>query len=155
MKRLLPVLFLAVSMSLGAKSLPDESKDRAEILLREIFAFSPGGVVEINDSFGDVKVEGWDQNDIEVTTIRASRREYLAREQARAIAELNKIVITPAKVSESRFVISTEFPSRSLFSRPLRGKTNLELEYRIKVPRESNLVIRHDIGETLGPFVGN
>ncbi|MBI1792251.1 MAG: hypothetical protein HYR60_32410 [Acidobacteria bacterium] len=146
MKRYLFILLAAAAL-LGANGVPDAAKDKAEITLREIFAFAPGGVIEINDSFGDLHVEGWDQADVEITTIRATRKEYLARDHAKAMQELERVVITPAKPSDDRFVITTEFPGRNLFTRPLRGKTNLEVEYRIKVPRHSNLSIKHDIGE--------
>jgi len=122
-------------------------KDKAEITEREQFAFAPGGVVEIVDSFGELRVEGWDRPDVEVLTIRASRKRYEPDELDKGLGELERIVITPLKTSETRFVITTEFPSRNLFSRPLRGKTNVELEYHIKVPRQSSLYIKHDIGE--------
>lgn len=44
-------------------------------------------------------------------------------------------------------MVSTVFPPRNLFTRPLRGKSNLQLELHIKAPRQSKLVIHHDVGE--------
>ena len=41
----------------------------------------------------------------------------------------------------------TSFPPRNIFTRPLRGKTNAELVYRIRVPRQTHLVLHHPIGD--------
>jgi predicted membrane protein len=46
----------------------------------------------------------------------------------------------------SLLVINTTYPSWTP-ARMFRGKTNLNLDYLIKVPRQSSLLIKHGIGE--------
>ncbi|MGH9661130.1 MAG: hypothetical protein ACRD96_21460, partial [Bryobacteraceae bacterium] len=120
-------------------------KDPVEASTREQFAFAPGGVVAIVDSFGVLSIEGWDRPDVEVWVTKKTRKEYT--DPGKGVEELDRVVVTPVKESDARFVVTTEFPSRNLFTRPLRGKTNVELEYKIRVPRYSSLHIKHDIGE--------
>jgi len=50
------------------------------------------------------------------------------------------------KESDGKLLVTTRFPSRNLFTRPFRGKTNLKLVYKIKAPRRSVLDIDHDRG---------
>src|SRR4029077_12003945 len=54
---------------------------------------------------------------------------------------------------DRELAITTEFPSRK-FLTPLRGKTDVVLDYRIKVPRDSGLSIRHDAGDVVIYGVG-
>src|SRR5579864_1297298 len=111
------------------------------------FDFAPGGVITLDDSSGEVVVKGWDRPEVEITTVRATQKHYPPERQAAARTELERIRITASKRGDHELVISTIFPSRSLFKRPLRGKSNLQLEYHIQAPQQSKLVIHHDEGE--------
>lgn len=127
-----------------------------EITTREIFAFPAGGVIEIKDSFGEIEIEGWDQPDVEVTAVRTTRKKYAPAEREKALAELERIVVSPQKTNDDRFLITTEFPSRHLLKRPFGGRSNVSLLYKIKVPLKSNLVIKHEVGEvTVKRVAGN
>ena len=108
--------------------------------------FSSGGVIEIQDSFGQVKVEGWDLPEVELTVVKSSQKEYTPTEMAAAIADLDRILIGTERPSDDHLIITTSFPTRKL-PRPLRGKSNVQLEYRIRAPRQTRLVIRHDVGD--------
>lgn len=119
-----------------------------EITTREIFAFPAGGMIEIKDSFGEIEIEGWDQPDVEVTAVRTTRKKYAPEEREKALAELEKILVSPQKTEDQRFLITTEFPARPLLKRTF-GRPNIRLIYRIRVPSRSNLLIKHDVGEVV------
>jgi hypothetical protein len=136
----LPVV-LAFSLC-AEESRETEKRKKAEITTREIFAFPSGGTLILNQSFGEVYVEGWDQTDIELTTIRSSKKAYKEAEIARAYEELERIAINPVK-EKDRFTISTEV-ERNRFG---RGPGNVQVVYRIKVPFHCNLQIHHEIGQ--------
>lgn len=121
-------------------------KEVAETVSTQSFRYDPGGVIQLKDSFGEVYVEGWDQPSVEITVIKGSRKKYSPQDQARALEKLDRIKVTVMKESDNRLVVSTKFPSRSLFARPFRGKTNLKLLYKIKAPRRSVLDIDHSMG---------
>jgi len=120
-------------------------KQKVEVTTTQRVAFAPDGMIQIKDSYGEVRIEGWDQPDVELTVTKATQKEYAPRDQARERAKLEKIKVTATQGDDGSLLISTMFLSRHPL-RPLQGKTNLNLTYRIKVPRQSHLSIKHDVG---------
>lgn len=108
--------------------------------------FAPGGTIRLNGSMGQLDVEGWDRPEVEITVAKSTYRSGTPKDRDEATQELNLIRVVAERKSAGELVISTSYPSRKL-TRPLRGKTDLNLEYHIKVPRDSHLVIRHDSGD--------
>jgi len=102
----------------------------------QTLSFEPAGVIQLEQSFGDVEIEGWDRPEVEITTIRP----------AEAGKDLDSIAITAIKQGEDHLKITTEFPARNL-KRPLGGKTNADLKYVIKAPAQAKIVVHHDIGQ--------
>jgi predicted membrane protein len=99
------------------------------------------------DSFGSVKVEGWDKEEVELTVTKRTQKKYEPKDIAKATKDLERFNVTMETVGEtSMLVINTTYPSWTP-ARMLRGKTNLNLDYLIKVPRQSTLFIKHGIGE--------
>jgi hypothetical protein len=123
------------------------AKQRAEVTTTERVEFGSRGTIQIVDSFGEVNVEGWDKPEVEMTVTKKTQKQYEPKNLAKGLKELDRIKVEMAQVSESSLlVIKTTFPSRTP-TRLMRGKTNVNLEYKIKVPRGSSLMIKHDIGE--------
>lgn len=143
MRRLLSVTSITLMLSLvGWARISDRQK--AEIVDNEQMIFSSGGVIEVYDSVGDVTVEGWDRPEVELVITRASHRTYTETELPAAVNELEHIVVTTQRPTEDRLVITTVVPGRagSVHVRP-----NADISYHIRAPRQTRLVIKHDIGE--------
>lgn len=132
-------VLLATTDSIGVK-------DRARVVDTEQMVFASGGTLELQDSFGRVSVEGWDRSEVELTVIKTTHKTYSGGEMARAIAELDRVLVGTERPSENHLIISTVFPDRSI-GRLLRGKSNVQLEYHIRAPLRIRLIIRHDMGE--------
>ena len=138
MQRLL-ILLVATAAVAGARTTPPGAKaGGCEVeapaietsTTRELFAFPAGGTIEVTDSVGDVYVEGWDRSDVEVAVIKTMHA-----------GDAERVDVTPLRAGAGRFLIATHLPE-SL-------RTALEagaVTYRIKVPRVSHLLIRHDKG---------
>ena len=122
------------------------SKEKATLSSTQTLSFEPAGVIQLEQSFGDVEIEGWDRPEVEITTIRSTQKTYTEEERAEAEKDLDQIAITAIKQGEDHLKITTEFPSRNA-KRPLRGKTNADLKYVIKAPAHAKLVVHHDIGQ--------
>ena len=122
------------------------SKEKAMLSSTQTLSFEPAGVIQLEQSFGDVEIEGWDRPEVEITTIRASQKTYREEERAEAEKDLDGIAITAIKLGEDHLKITTEFPARNL-KRPLRGKGNADLKYVIHAPAQAKLVIHHDMGQ--------
>ena len=125
---------------------PMGMKQKAQVVDTEQMVFSSGGTIELQDSCGQVSIEGWDRAEVELTVIKTTQRKYSDLEMPHAMAELDRILIGTERPSDNHLVITTTLPDRNL-TRPLRGKSNVDLEYHIRAPRQSRLIIKHDIGE--------
>ena len=144
--RLLFPLALASLCALPA-SPSSNTREKARIETTERFTLAANAVLRLKDSFGEVYIEGWDQPEVEVRLSKATAQQHGPEELDEALRHLDSIKITTAKTAENELTITTRFPSRNLFLRPLRAKSNLELIYRIKAPRELSLKIEHEVGE--------
>jgi putative adhesin len=120
-------------------------KREAEVTTTQSLEFGARGTVQIVDSFGSVKVEGWDKEEVEMTVTKRTQKKYEPKDIGKATKGLERFKVTMEAVGEtSLLVINTTYPSWTPF---FRGKTNLKLDYLIKVPRQSTLLIKHGIGE--------
>ena len=136
--------YLALSLPARAQTI---DKREAEITTTQMLEFGARGTIQIVDSFGSVKVEGWDKEEVELTVTKRTQKKYEPKNLAKAAKGLERFKVTMEPVSEtSMMVISTAYPSWTP-ARMFRGKTNLNLNYLIKVPRQSTLLIKHGIGE--------
>ncbi len=108
-----------------------------------------GGVVRLKNSTGELRIEGWDQPGVEVTTIKSTKLAYPA---AGADREHASHMLDEVKVSVTRdgndVVIGTVYPRhRRFLPRPSVGDRDFNLEYLVRVPRNTNLIVDHDAGE--------
>ena len=135
---------LAFSLPVKAQTV---TKREAEIKTTQTLEFGAKGTIQIVDSFGSVKVEGWDKEEVELAVTKRTQKKYEPKDLAKAAKGLERFKVTMEPVGEtSMMVINTAYPSWTP-ARMFRGKTNLNLNYLIKVPRQSALLIKHGIGE--------
>src|SRR5262245_49232860 len=141
---LLFVCCLALGLPAQAQTV---DKREAEITTTQSLEFGAKGAIQIVDSFGTVKVEGWDKDEVELTVTKRTQNKYEPKDLAKAMKGLERFKVTMEPIGEtSMMVINTVYPSWTP-ARMFRGKTNLNLNYLIKVPRQSALMIKHGIGE--------
>ena len=127
----------------------DEFKTRAQVTKTERVDFPPGGVLRLNNSIGELTIEGWDRPEVEITTIKSTKAAYGAQERENATRELNQVQVKTERRGD-QVVVTTEFPRYAVFPPPLpwhSGHANFDLEYRINAPRDARLVVDHDAGE--------
>jgi hypothetical protein len=140
----LPVLG-AAQPSLGEISI----QRPAQVAHTERVNFAPGGTIRLNDSFGDLYIEGWDQPAVEMTLIK-EMQDY--RTPKNASEQLERVRFTTEHPSGNELTISTAIPSHSFFRHPFGDKGDLTVRYELHVPRDSRLRIHHGGGNIL---VGN
>jgi len=115
--------------------------DRARVEVRktEQIEFQADGTVVFKNSIGELRVDAWDQPNVEITTIKSTKAGYDPAQHDRAARELDKVRVS-AERRGGELTITTDFP-RGLFG------TNFDLEYDIKVPRKTRLKVDHRGGE--------
>jgi len=117
----------------------------AQVTKTEHFDFPPGGVLRLNNSVGEVTIQGSDRTDLEITTVK-SRHTYASEETQ--TAGLDDITVTTQRLG-NELVVTTEFPRYAVFPPPVpfKGAKHFNLEYRINVPRTASIVVDHNTGE--------
>ncbi len=109
--------------------------------------FAPGGLIRLDNSYGDVTVEGWDRPEVEVTVIKSMPFDYAPKHPELAAQHLELVgVAVEARRSDTELAIGTNLPPRKRrYAGILPGKTTggVMLEYLIHVPYDSRLAIRH------------
>jgi hypothetical protein len=137
MTRKLAILFFALS-TLGV-ILPLFAEDTRQAVdsKTERVDFAPGGLIRCDGSFGSLNIEGWDRSEVEIAVTKTTEKYYRARELQEAAKLLEGVHISTERRSDTELTISTS-----------KGKGVL-LDYEIRVPRDSRLVIRHGVGQVL------
>ncbi len=127
----------------------DQSPQKIEVSKTEKIDFKSGGVLRLTNSIGNLTIEGWDQPQVEITSVKSTKKAFSAAESAKGSAELDKVHITAERKGDE-VVIAEDFPRHRPFppSNPWGAGTNFDLDTRIRAPRDTKLVIAgHDVGE--------
>ena len=132
--------------SLRAATKDDEPRQKAVATSTEHFDLPPGVALHLANSIGQLNVEGWDEPGVEITTIKSSKNELDSQARDRALQELDIVRITGDRHGDE-LVIQSDYPKYPRLERPFIGMTNFDLEYRVKVPRNTRLIVDHDIGQ--------
>jgi hypothetical protein len=122
-------------------------KQSFEVTKTERVPFAPGGTIRLNNSYGYLTVEGWDEPEVEITVIKSTDRFYEPSQQERAEQPFAQVRVAAERRSDKELVISTILPGRNRFLPRLQNaKRGVTVEYRMHVPRDSRLVVHHDNG---------
>src|SRR5580700_4386336 len=111
----------------------------------EHFNFAPGGTIRMKDSFGSLTVEGWDQPGVELTVDKSL--DFNSEPGQKATQHLDGVHVAAERGSGTELIISTSRPASRSFAHPLREGSDVTLEYHIRAPRSSHLVINHAGGD--------
>jgi hypothetical protein len=140
--RNLPAIAIVLALPLRAD---DRSKESLSSTHTERFSVSAAGAIRLENSFGEVDLDGWDRPEVEVTVVRSNEHLYDAKARAEAQRRLDSVQVT-AKQDGNDVVISTTYPPRNGFLHPLGRRSDIAISYRIKAPRATKLIVDHNRG---------
>src|ERR1035438_7780223 len=107
----------------------------------EHFDLGPGGTIRVKDSFGSLAVEAWDQPGVELTVVKSL--DFNSEPAQKATQHLDAVHVAAERGAGTELIISTGRPATRSFAHPLRASSAVTLEYRIRAPRSSHLIIDH------------
>ena len=143
--------FLVVPLSLLGIVFPSFAqeivKQSGDATTTERMNFAPGGTIRVEHSYGDLRVEGWNRPEVEITVTKSLLR--FGQLQAQDSRRLDDIHMSAERKSPTELAISTTLASRhGDWAPPLPRTTTggVKAEYEIHVPRDSKLVIHHGTG---------
>lgn len=125
---------------------PPQQPDKVSVSNTERSDFPSGGTLYLKNSIGELTIEGWDEPGLEITTIKASKTGVEGQEREKAVKLLDQVKIATERKG-SDVTVSTTFPQHPRLVRLFEGRTDFDLEYRIKVPRNAKVTVEHTMGE--------
>jgi hypothetical protein len=162
--------FAAVFWSLSALALaqppsaqapgPKGPRQPFAVTTTERTPFQPGGLIRVQNSYGYLSVDGWDEPEVQVTVTKSTDRDYEPCLREKADRLFDEVRVTAQLRSEKELTISTALPHRitPISSRlpsgqvilatpvPPNNKRRVTVEYHVLVPRDSNLIVHQDNG---------
>jgi hypothetical protein len=140
--RQLLVIAIALACPLFAD---DRTKDTLSASHTDRFNVSGSGTIHLENSFGEVDIDGWDRPEVELTVARSTERLFDAKHRAEGQQRLDAVQVT-SKHDGNDVVVSTAYPARNGFLYPLSRRSDIEITYSIKAPRASKLIIDQNRG---------
>jgi Putative adhesin len=116
------------------------AKKQVTVITTEHIPFANGVSVHLKDTFGEISIEGWERDEVEIQLTRGTQRDYELAAQTKERRRLEKIKIVATKDGAGGLLIETK-------NLPFIMKNNLTLEYKIKVPQIIFLKVKHSVGE--------
>jgi hypothetical protein len=139
---LLPLIAMVLAAPARAADAPTEP---VEVTSTQRVALAPGGTVHIDETWGELSIEGWDEPAVEVVTTRRTAKPQPAGKVETARAGLERFGARVEATATDRVSIVGLSPSGSV-TRPFGGKSGVKLSYVIHVPRNSRLELDNGIG---------
>lgn len=137
-------LSLAMLLVVAAPALMP--KGNTSLTTTQVTTLDPGGRIDVIGCAGNLHVIGWDEPRVEVVVKRTLRPGKNAAAVARAEAELKAMKVNFEETEPGHLVIEpTDGAARELLRLIERGKVELSVE--IRVPRDSDLLVQHDMGD--------
>lgn len=132
---------------IAALALPVLAADGSpvEVVTTQRVALAAAGTVSIDETWGEVTIEGWDRPAVELVMTRRSAKDYSADDAAEMRARLERFTARLEASAPDKVTILGLSPSGSV-TRPFGGKSAVKLSYAIRVPRGSRLAIDNGAG---------
>ena len=141
---------VTIVVALAAPAFGDTgSKKAADFTKTERAPFAAGGTIRIDHSYGELSVEGWDRAEVELTVTKIPNDFYDTDEPGHAEKQANNVSVAFQRKSNTEIDVSTEVAHFNRWTHPFGPKGHVAMEYRLRVPRHSNLVIHHGNGEVM------
>jgi len=144
--RLLPVvLFLGALAHAADSSAAGPIAQKVQVSHTDRFTLPSGGTLRLEHSFGELGIEGWDRQEVEITTVKSTNDFYAPADRAKAAAGLEKVHIT-SELRGKDVVVTTASPRHGIPGSPW-NEPPIDLEYRIKAPIGASIAVDHGTGE--------
>src|ERR1700735_4084182 len=106
----------------------DEARQKVQVSKTEKMDFPANGTLRLQNSTGELTIEGWDQPGVEITTTKSGKTAYTAPDRGQAARDLDRVQIS-TKRNGDEVVVTTDFPHHRAFPyvTPLQTVTNFDL----------------------------
>ena len=137
-----PALAMAIAAPATAA---DEPGEPVAVTSTQRVALAAGGTVHIDETWGELSIEGWDEPAVEVVTTRRTAKPYPAAKAEKTRADLERFGARVEASASDRVSIVGVSPGGSV-TKPFGGKSGVRLTYVVRVPRNSRLELDNGAG---------
>jgi hypothetical protein len=137
-KKLLLTGFLAGCLLAG-----QDTRQKIQRVETQKMRFEPSAALHLENSIGQVNIEGWSRPDVEITIIKSTKSEYGSQKREVGAKELETVKTTFARRNEE-IVLATDFKKGGF--PPFQTGPPVDMVYKIKMPREVRLIVDQDTG---------
>lgn len=116
-----------------------------EVLETYSEAFQSHGTLEIDGSYGALIIEGSSSPNVRLKLEKKTIKGYNLADHDQFKKDIDQTLVRFQRMSPGYLRLQTKLPRFNL-KRPLQGRSNLDLTYYLTVPRDTKLIIRHDVG---------
>src|ERR1022692_4863359 len=135
---------LGAALPLPGAQGPEEKgpKQSFSVTTTQRVPFLPGGAIRLDNSYGYLTVEGWDEPEVEVTVTKSTDRFYEPQQKDQADQPFARVRVATERRSDKELAITTTLPApnrllnlwnRLTVSRP--NRLPVTVEYKVHVPR--------------------
>ncbi|HUP03792.1 MAG TPA: hypothetical protein VMU19_07380 [Bryobacteraceae bacterium] len=105
------------------------------------------GAISVTGASGQLNVESWDGPGVQITVTRSTYRTGTPKDLDRARVELGRYHVTADKKGASQLDIRTDAPRYGFFARLFHQTPDVQVDYRIRVPRDAKLTLQDRKGD--------
>jgi hypothetical protein len=145
MTRRLAAIAFAICLPLAAKA----PKTAIPVVTDEKVDFAAGGAIDVTGYVGQMNVESWDGPGVDITVTRIAFRPGTPTNREAAKKKLDAIKVTTERKSPTALSIRTELPHRGFWARVAHRGRDFQVDYRIRVPRDTKLTLRNGAGDVI------
>jgi hypothetical protein len=120
-----------------------ETRQKVQTSETQKIPFEPSAALRLDNSIGQVNIQGWTKPDVEVTIIKSTKSEYDSAKREEGAKELEGIKTTFSRKNEE-IVLATEFKKGGF--PPFETRPPVDVIYQIRMPRDGRLVVAQDTG---------
>jgi hypothetical protein len=157
---LLGLSAMGAAVPLFAQKAPAEKGARQsfEVTSTERVNFLPGGTIRLDNSYGYLTVEGWDEPEVEITVTKSTDRFLEPEQKEHAGKAFEQIRVVTQRRSDKELAITTTLPDRHgfpysilpsrqiVFTMPKKSTLGVTVDCTVHVPRDSRLAVHQDHG---------
>jgi len=157
-RHLAAVLFAMTAIGADRPPVEKEPKQPFEVSSTEHVNFQPGGAIRLENSYGYLTVEAWDEPEVEIVVTKSTNHFFEPEQKAQAEKAFEQIHVAADRRSDKELVISTALPSRHgfpysilpsrqiIFTMPKKTTLGVTVDCTVHVPRDSRLTVHQDHG---------
>ena len=120
-----------------------DTRQKVQTAETQKMTFEPSAALHLENSIGQVNIQGWNRPEVEVTILKSTKSEFGSQDRDKGAKELETVKTTFTRKNEE-IVLSSDFKKGGF--PPFQTGPPVDVVYQIRMPREGRLIVDQDTG---------